>query len=339
VSALLAVVLLASSLSGVLARAGATHNLRVAWIGTSITCGLGASSESQQFTVRVNKYFEQRTRAQIVSRNFCFGGAHSLLQIALLKTSVLPWKPDLIIAELGTLDDLYGSISLPAIEAFVRITTGARIPLIALYPYTTCPDVARDGLHKLAALYRFDIIDMVAYASKRRAELKMIANDGCHPNDRGQALIVDAFGELLQSNAVEAANSFPKRVYAPDLSGVSFQPILLEDSAERVTPRLFDGQGAALKIPAERTITQKFSGSLVGLLFQFKGSPGEIRYRIDGAGWSDVKIAQEWFLNYVLRTDLSESAHTIELRISPKPGRPALLEGLLVNAGARGGIN
>jgi hypothetical protein len=42
-------------------------------------------------------------------------------------------------------------------------------------------------------------------------------------------------------------------------------------------------------------------------------------------------------LNYVLRTDLAETGHTIEMRIAPKPGKAAVLEGLLVNAQA--GLN
>jgi hypothetical protein len=324
-----------SSLSSVLKKARAAGTLRIAWMGTSITCGLGASSDAQQFTVQVNKLFERHTGAQVVSRNFCFGGAHSLLQIALLKNLVLPWKPDLVIAELGTLDDLYKSISLPAIEAFIRITYDARLPLIALYPYTTYADVARAGLHKLCARYGDDVIDMVAYASKRRAALNMIANDGCHPNDKGQALIADAFAERLGLDAVTAdqsqAHSPPKLTYAPDLSRVNLQPIALDRDAERVTPRLFDRQGYALKIPTERLITQKFRGSLIGLLFQFEATPRTISYRIDDGGWSTVQVAPEWFLNYVLRSDLKDTIHTLQLRIAPNPGKPAVLEGLLVN--------
>lgn len=322
----------ASSVSRVMKTARATRNLRIAWMGTSITCGQGASTESQRFTVQVNKLFERHTGAKIVSRNFCFGGAHSLLQVALLKTSVLPWKPDLVIAELGTLDELYKSVSLPAIEAFLRIAHGAGIPVAALYPYTNYSDVARDGLHKLGALYGDDVIDMVAYDSKRAAALNMIANDGCHPNDKGQALIVDAFEERLKSEAGDddRMDSAPGRMYAPDLSGVRLQPIVLDAGAERVTPRLFDGRGYALKISAERLITQTFHGPLIGLLFQFNGTPGKISYRIDLGGWSDVEIAPDWFLNYVLRTDLKGTAHTIQLRITPKPAKPAVLEGLFV---------
>jgi lysophospholipase L1-like esterase len=279
-----------SSLSRVMQRARATRNLRIAWMGTSITCGWGATSEAQRFTVHVNQLFERQTGAKIVSRNFCFGGAHSLLQVALLKTSVLPWKPDLVIAELGTLDELYGAISLPAIEACMRLVYGARLPLIALYPDTTYADVSRNGLHKLGALYGYDVIDMVAYDSKRRAALKMISNDGCHPNDKGQALIADAFDEVLKSSSADDKrwDSTPPRIYTPDLFGVRFQPISPESGAERVTPRLFDGQGYALKISAEQTITQKFSGSLIGLLFQYNCVPGKISYRIDDGGWSDA---------------------------------------------------
>src|SRR5580658_9481619 len=166
IAILLASSVVGSSSTGVLARARTNGSLRIAWMGTSITCGLGATSEAQRFSVRVNTFLEQQTGAKIISQNFCFGGALSLLQIALLKTSVLPWKPDLVIAELGTLDEFYQPISLPAIEAFMRIAYSARLPLIALYPYTTYADVARLGLHKLAALYGYDVIDMVSYASR-----------------------------------------------------------------------------------------------------------------------------------------------------------------------------
>jgi len=309
-------------------KAGASKTLRIAWMGTSITCGLGASSEAQRFTTQVNKLFESQTGAKIVSRNFCFGGAHSLLQVALLKTSVVPWKPDLLIAELGTLDELYKSVSLPSIEAFVRIASSAAMPLIALYPYTTYADVARDGLHKLGALYGFDVIDMASYASKRGVPMNAISLDGCHPNDRGQALIVDAFQELLNSSVVTGAPSKP--MYPPDLSRLSFQPIQ-DDAGERVAPRLFDGQGFALKIPAGRVITQNFRGSLIGLLFRFAGTPGKLSYKLDGGGWTDVQIAPEWFLNYVLRSDLGDISHVIQVRMEPKPGKQAVLEGFLIN--------
>ena len=123
----------------------------------------------------------------------------------------------------------------------------------------------------------------------------------------------------------------PNRMYGPDLSGIHFQPVLLDTRAERVSPRLFDGQGYALRISAEQTVTQKFIGPFLGLLFQFNGVPGKISYRVDDGAWSDVQIAPEWFLNYLLRTDLAASAHSVQLRIAPKPGKAAVLEGLLVN--------
>ncbi len=47
----------------------------------------------------------------------------------------------------------------------------------------------------------------------------------------------------------------------------------------------------------------------------------------------------EWFLNYVLRTDLAEMGHTIQMRIAPKPGQAVVLEGLLVNSNVGRGID
>jgi lysophospholipase L1-like esterase len=321
-----------SSLPAVMKQAHARGNLRIAWMGTSITCGLGASSEAARFTTKVNQIFERQTGAKVLSRNFCIGGAISLLQVAVLKTSVLPWKPDLAIVELGTLDELYKSVSLPSMETVLRVAYGAHVPLIALYPYTSTP-VSRDGLHNLGMLYGDEVIDMVSYDSRRRAELKMISSDGCHPNDIGQALIADAFEEQLKSAGPEdrRSDSMPNRMYGPDLSGIHFQPVLLDTHAQRVSPRLFDGHGYALKIFGEQTVTQRFRGSFLGLLFQYSGVPGKISYRVDNGPWSDVQIVPEWFLNYVLRTDLAVSAHSVELKIAAKPGKAAVLEGLLVN--------
>jgi hypothetical protein len=322
-----------SSLPAVIKQARASGHLRIAWMGTSITCGLGASTEAARFTTKVNQIFERQTGAKVLARNFCIGGAISMLQVAVLKTSALPWKPDLVIAELGTLDELYKSVSLPSIEAVMRLAAGAHVPLIALFPYTTYVDVARDGLHKLGALYGDEVIDMASYDLQRRADLKMISSDGCHPNDKGQALIADAFEERLKSVGTEESrtDSIPNRMYGPDLSAIHFQPVVLDAGAERVTPRLFDGQGFALKISGEQMITQRFNGSFLGLLFQFNGVPGKISYRVDDGAWSDVQIAPEWFLNYVLRTDLAASGHSVQLKIAPKPGKAAVLEGLLVN--------
>lgn len=325
-----AVSALGSSLPAVMKQAHDRGTLRIAWMGTSITCGLGASSEAARFTTKVNQLFERQTGAKVVSQNFCVGGAISLLQIAVLKTSVLPWKPDLIIAELATLDELYKSVSIPSIEAVTRLSFNAHVPLIALFPYTTYVDVSSSALHKLTERYGDEMIDMAVYGAKRGARLSQISSDGCHPNDQGQQLIADAFEERLKS-ARESDVALPNRMYGPDLSGIHFQPVVLDAGAERVSPRLFDGQGFAQKFSSEQTITQSFTGSFLGLLFQFNGVPGKISYRIDGGTWSDVRIAPDWFLNYIFRTDLAASAHSVQLKIAPKPGKAAVLEGLLVN--------
>ncbi|HLK22153.1 MAG TPA: SGNH/GDSL hydrolase family protein [Bryobacteraceae bacterium] len=325
-----AVSALGSSLPAVMKQAHDRGTLRIAWMGTSITCGLGASSEAARFTTKVNQLFERQTGAKVNARNFCVGGAISLLQIAVLKTSVLPWKPDLVIAELGTLDELYKSVSIPSIEAVTRLSFNAHVPLIALFPYTTYVDVSSSALHKLTERYGDEMVDMAAYGAKRGARLSQITSDGCHPNDQGQQLIADAFEERLKS-ARESDVALPNRMYGPDLSGIHFQPVVLGAGAERVSPRLFDGQGFAQKFSSDQTIIQPFTGSFLGLLFQFNGVPGKISYRIDSGSWSDVQIAPDWFLNYVLRTDLRASTHTVQLRIVPKTGTAAVLEGLLVN--------
>lgn len=325
-----------SSLSQAIEKARTAGSLRLAWMGTSITCGMGASGEDKQFPVRVAKLFEQRAGAKVVSRNLCFGGAHSLLQVALLKEAVLPWKPDIIIAELGTLDEFYAPLSLPAIEAFLRIARRSGIPVIAIYPYTRYAPVARDGLGKLTAAYGDCLIDMLDFAAKRQASLELTTTDGAHPNDVGEALIEEAFLDTLRSDSSAGSASrspeLPTRTYSPDFSGVRFLPVFIDNPAARVA-RYFGGRGYALRISADRVITQPFRGTLIGLLFQLNGVPQTLNYRIDGGEWSDVPIAPGWFLNYILRPDLKNTAHSIELRIVPKANQPVILEGFFVNDG------
>ena len=74
---------------------------RVTFLGTSITCGAGAT---QRFLPIVQSALERRFQTKVETYDLCFGGAHSFTTLLLLKHTAIPWKPDLVIVETGALD-------------------------------------------------------------------------------------------------------------------------------------------------------------------------------------------------------------------------------------------
>jgi hypothetical protein len=309
-------------------------DLRIAWMGTSITCGMGPSNKEAEFVGRVNQLFESYAHVNVTFRNFCFGGAHSILQVALLKQSVIPWKPDIVVAELGTLDEFYASLSQPAVEAFFRIARRNGKAVVVLFPFTKYAPVARQALYKLGAAYDYPVLDMAAIAAGHQVSLNSITVDGCHPNDLGSALIQDAFAALIRTGADDrtstAAGPPPRLYYRPNLFWTRLQPVLSNAGGINVR-RYFGGAGTGVEVSSATVIDQPFTGSLIGVLFQLNGIPEKMSYKIDRDHWIDVPIEPAWFLNYIFRADLKPTFHLLQLRITPNAARPAVLEGFLVN--------
>ena len=310
-----------------IAAAHAKGEFRVAWVGTSVTGGLGIDVPADRIDSKVNVFLQGQSGTRVTSRNFAFGAAPSLVQVAVLKYLAIPWHPDLIIAELGTMDKFNLELSLPAIEGFLRIARQAGVPVIAWYANTGYDEPAiRVGLRRLGLAYGHQVVDLKTLSAAHGLTLAAVTVDGAHPNKLGVAEIVAA---IEASASAECGwTALPERViYKPDFTGIRFDSP--NSNCEPVGSAYPLSTGGPLCALVETQTEFSFNGRLIVAVFDADRAPGMLRYSVDGAAWTDVKVQPDWFLFYVLRSDLRSGKHAIKVRIAPRGNKWATLEGFL----------
>jgi hypothetical protein len=288
------------------ASASAQPPLRVAFLGTSITCGLGAS---ERFLPQVTAGLETRFKRKVVTYDLCFGGAHSYTTLLLLKYTALPWKPDLVIVETGALDGFSPELSKPAIEQSFHHLAAAQIPAVFLARNANCSDEnTRQTILTLGQIYGIPVANVNA------ATLP----DGCHPSNLGHAQI---------AAAILKATTFPKKpatpANPPPFPKAKFQSAAqarISGPSETVPLTFFKETGAALKAPPGKVEWRfQFHGPLAAVLFRLDRTPTAMEYQIDRQPWRQVSIQPTWFLNYYLETNLIDGPHELGLRLHAGP--------------------
>jgi len=291
---------------GAIALVPAQPPIRVAFLGTSITCGLGAN---ETFPPKVVAGLESRLQRKVVSYNLCFGGAHSYTTLLLLKHIAIPWTPDLVIVETGALDGFEPPLSKPAIEQIFHELVTARIPSVFLARSARCStENSRQTILTLGSLYG------VPVATVNPETLP----DGCHPSNLGHAEIAAA---ILKTTTFPDKPAPPAR--PPPLPNAQFQPaaqLRLSGPAETVPLTFFKNSGAALKAPPGLSEWRfRIHGPLAAVLFRLDRTPVSLEYQIDGQPWRSVAVHPSWFLNYYLESDLSNEPHELGLRLQAGP--------------------
>lgn len=296
------------------ATAHAQPPLRIAFLGTSITCGLGAS---ERFLPQVVAGLETRFHRKVVTYDLCFGGAHSYTTLLLLKHTAIPWKPDLVIVETGALDGFAPQLSKPAIEQLFHQLATARIPAVFLARNAKCSEEnTRQTILTLSRVYN------ISAANGNAATLP----DGCHPSNLGHAEIAAA---ILRATTFPNKPAIPAN--PPSLPKANFQSAAqsrIDGPGETVPLTFFKGTGAALKAPPGKVEWRfKFHGPLAAVLFRLDRTPTAMEYQVDRQPWRQVSIQPTWFLNYYLETYLIDGPHELGLRLQAGPNG-VIIDGL-----------
>ena len=286
---------------------------RVAFLGTSITCGAGAT---ERFVPQVVAGLESRLRRKVQNYDLCFGGAHSLTTLLLLKHTALPWRPDLVIVETGALDGFAPSLAEPAIEQIFHTIAAARIPAVFLARTAHCSEEnTRSTIRRLGTEYGIPVADIPEQAMP----------DNCHPTNAGHAQIAAA----LLASITPARPPAPTR--PPPLPEAPFRAAARARQAgpaAEVAPAFFKDLGPGLQAPPGAVEWRfDFHGALAAVLFRLGHTPVAMEYRVDNAPWRTVAIQPAWFLNYYLETDAKPGAHQLTLRLQSGVA-PIILDGL-----------
>ncbi len=322
--------LAASPFGTVLQRAKTKGVIRVAWMGTSIAGGMGtAPGDPSRIDAQVNAFLKQRFGVKVVSRNFFFGGAPSIVHLAILKTSVLPWNPDIIFAELGTMDEFSPELSAPSIDSFVKLSDASGAAPVIWHPFTSYSRLAVPFMERSASTYGARFVDMGSYIPAHSASASF-AEDTVHPTKAGRDLIAVALTTALMSDEPRARVS-AHPVEWDDTASVRFQPASIPRGDNSRTPRFFDSAGFAARFRSESTIVERFRGQFFVALFVLGGAPDRLAYRIDDGQWITAAPQPYWFLAYSLASGLPDKGHVIEMRLTPRLNQPAIVDGYLVN--------
>ncbi len=133
---------------------------------------------AQRFLPIVKAGLERRFQTKVETYDLCFDGAHSFPTLFLLKHTAIPWKPDLVIVETGTLDGFAPELSQPAIHQIFHELAAARIPAVFLARSSKCSEEnTRQTILDLGNIYKYPVADSNADTLP----------DGCHPSNVGHA--------------------------------------------------------------------------------------------------------------------------------------------------------
>lgn len=275
----------------------AAKSLRLAFSGTSITCGTGTSTVDKAFPALVAAELERRGSA-VAAHNACVGGAVSLAQLVALKRDVLPLNPDLLIIEAGTLDRVHDlTLGPAALESMVRLARAAAIPVLLFYPFTDYAALPARTVASIASRYGVPLLDISAFAKRERLGLAELSTDRVHANDRGHALIAAAIVSWIDRerpfNAQEsnAAITLPRRTFAPDLDNLRF--VAAKDVSEG----------------AEFLLQARFAA----MLFHSAETPLSFTFRVNGGRVRSVTNQPGWLITHPLLFEQRPGIHRVEL--------------------------
>ncbi|HUS13197.1 MAG TPA: SGNH/GDSL hydrolase family protein [Pyrinomonadaceae bacterium] len=291
--------------------------LRIVFLGTSITCGTGASAYGKAFPPLLTADIEKLAGTKVQEFNLCLGGSISPVQLAVLKYEVVPLKPDLLVMEVGTLDELFKlKLGEPALEAMFRLIKAEKIPTIAFYPFTSYAALQRKTVVSLANQDRIPILDIEQHANLRRLSILNLTEDRVHANDRGHALIRKVLSDYLRLRKPLIAANGIQHVQDDSFSKIQFVPAhQLLPQQGWVPLQHFSALGSGISCENGCDLSFSIEARLVVLVFNPSDGPIQFSYRVDGKEWSPPIEQPNWLISYPLLSEERASSHRIELKL------------------------
>ena len=158
--------------------------IRVGYLGGSITLGSGASNYSKCFAILFEQELKEKYGKKISVLNYGIGATSSELGMFRV-ASLLRDKPDVVFVEFSVNDkDLDSTSVFYNHENIYRLFNDANVPVVSLNLNTENGQTAYHSVKKV--LGRYDIPDV---------RVEMLPGefvDGIHPNDKGHQKISDS---------------------------------------------------------------------------------------------------------------------------------------------------
>lgn len=316
--------------------------LKVAYIGGSITNGTGGDGKNSWRQLTTKWFTDNFTDAKITDINAGIGGTGSLWGLFRIEKDVLSHNPDLIFIEFGVNDSYCGFSEMQSaalMDAMIRKINEHNPNTDIVLVFTT--DEAKmgkdydniKGHRKVAEYYGVPYIDvgqaLVAEMAATGNEWSYYVGDSVHPNVKGYKVYADTvekyikkwLGESVGSNAAPHKISETHAVTNPYKN---LEEISLEQFGDGENWKFDDSPnitlGNATTLTAKKKgakITFEFKGAMLGCYYRAKKNTeititidSELPQRITTTG-ADGEYTDRIFLD-----NLSDGVHTVTIEYS-----------------------
>ena len=322
------------------------QNVKVAFIGGSVTSGTGSSDESSKsWRAITKKYISSLTGAKVSEVNAALGGTGSYLGAARFENKVLSENPDLLFIEFA-INDHYNGFSDNQIKANLEYMIRA---LYAKNPYadivialvTNTSYLGRQYgtymVHKeVADHYNIPIVDLGGELYNRNeGAVSQYFADSVHPNDDGYKqygeIMTDALKELFTDGAYTQHTMPANRLFANGyntLENISLGSLIdsnwkcnnwfTDDNIEKSTCR-FRSSNLKNQYPnyvapklSGATLSYSFSGNSFGILGTIKDK-SSVTVTIDGNAKVITGTTSDDVIEYPVFENLSNGQHTVTI--------------------------
>jgi sialidase-1 len=278
-------------------RAG--KQITVAYIGGSITAGVGASeAHKTSYRALVNHWLRTRfPTSKITELNSSVSGTGSIYAAIRARRDVVEYKPDLVFLEFAVSDSSEKEEAVKkSIEGIVRQLLAVSQPpeIVMLYATNAERKACVDWHESIAAYYHLPAINLQDLTWKHleanNQPFSAVSKDGLHPNDEGHRFYAHQITEYLAEQEKASASAPVKVLPMPLLSDEMTYGELkafaeLPYSAAWKTEATQDKTLPAALLSSDKAsaeIHATFEGTVVGLTFKMGPDAGIIECLIDG---------------------------------------------------------
>lgn len=318
--------------------------LKIAFLGGSITYGTGASAVANRYSTQiVSNYFKSKFPNKTVTEiNSGIGGTPSDLGLMRLNKEISSQNPDVVFVEYAVNDGHFDKVTAQRqYEGIVRqLLQLEKQPVVI--PLYTC----KEGLDETTAMYQQEVaeyyglgsVNFISYVKNLEAQGQnswgQLSSDGTHPNDAGHQLYaqiaIAAFESSFNSyfktysvpSSVMSDHEFIKTMLVPynEVERVAYDGNFVVDPSD-MQKDAYSGyahwaNGSVTSDTVGDKVTFRFKGTSIGLWAMRGAEYGKVSYSIDNGKYTgEINNNSSYNMSYAtfFKCDLDGGEHTMVL--------------------------
>lgn len=315
-------------------------NLKIVYLGGSITEGAGASDKSRRWSTQVTAYLNSLSlgNTSFTEINQGIGGTESTYGLLRLNRDVCAYDPDIVFVDFSLNDEVITEeLSAVMYEGIIR-----KLMALPKVPYVICVGVVanrnkrtRAPLHqKIAAHYGLQFIDVQYGMDSLMGEANVGVNterdslyrpDNVHPVEKGYDFYTEYIWDNLSAESFKKPYAEPLNKDFANFGGKFINAKELTQSGGWTAygcggswneKNLGRGGCGLMSADKDATLSYKFKGTAFMLCYRLGRTFGKMAFSLDG----EEEIFDLYYetdnqpVTGISRFDLEDTEHTISVR-------------------------